>query len=423
MSQQVRRQRRSAPLVEQLESRQLLHATVDVRPVGGGDDNITVTTVGQVVNFEVWVRVEGHDGINNEGLQIITGAFLSKNLSGGAAGGNLTVTRLSPFNGPGSSDGTQFDADSDGDLDISGPDGQFGDGFFAARSGGLETDGTRDGQAEEFKVATGSFTVTSLLGGVSTDLTFAPRTNAPAGAFTYQEDGSPKNNSNGTLVAGDVITLQRPPTSTIKGRVFDDRNATGFFDGDDVGIDGFRVFLDADFDGVLDAGETSKPVSSTGTYTFSNLPAGRYQVREVFRSGWRQSFPAEGFYDFTLGFGETGKSLSFANTQGVLIKGLVWHDSNPDRVKQPEEDVMPGWRVIIDLNTSGVWDEGDISKATDSRGRYRFSLLTSGEFTIMIRQLPGYRQTTNGGFPRVVTLGPGETTSNKNFGVKRLKTT
>lgn len=408
-------------VVESLESRRLLAATVDIRPVGGGSDTIIVDTVGQTINFDVWVRVQGSDGIDNEGLQIISGAFLSANLTGGAAAGTMTVTRDPAFSSLGSSDGVQNDLDGDGDLDIGGTVEAEASGFFAARSPGMVTDGTRDGQAEEFKIATGSFTVTSLLNGAQTDLTFRGRPSVGSSFLYLRDNVSTSGNTGGTLAAGDTITLKRTGTATISGRVFDDKNATGFFDGDDVGIDGFRVFLDEDFDGVLDSGEVSKPVSATGTYTFTGVEGGRYHVREVFREGWRQSFPGEGYYDLTIGYGEVGKSLSFANTQGVLIKGFVWHDSDADRVKDPIEDPLARWRVIVDLNENGIWDEGDISKETNGRGAYRLSLLTNGTFTVMARQIEGYRQTTNGGFPREITLGPGQTTSNKNFGFKRLK--
>ena len=410
-----------AAIVETLESRKLLAATVDLRLVGGGQD-VIVASLGQTINFEVWVRVEGSDGLDNEGVGIISGAFLSTNLGGGAALGDLVVTRDPDFTSSGSSDGTQNDIDSDGDLDIGTNVEVEAEGFFAARAASPVTDGVRDGaNAEEFRIATGSFTVTSLLEGVSTNLTFKPRASVPSSWLVVEDGASSSGTTGDTLGVGNGITLTREGTAIIRGRVFDDKNATGFFDGDDTGVDGFQVFLDENFNGVIDPGEQSKSVSSTGTYTFSNVIAGTYRVNQVPRNGWRTSFPAEGYYELTIGYGQEAKSLSFANTQGVLIKGFVWHDSNADRVKDAIEDPLAQWRVIVDLNENGIWDEGDVSKATNSRGAYRFSLLTNGTFTVMARQIEGYRQTTNGGFPREITLGPGGTTSNKNFGFKRLK--
>lgn len=412
--------RLARPLIEQLESRKLLHATIDLRVAGGGQ-SVTVDSVGQVINLEVWGTVTGHNGNpNDEGIQIMSGSFLSTDLSGGAAGGNFSFTLASPFDGSSSSAGSAADLDSDGDLDI-GSNGTAATGMFGPRSNSITiTGGTTDGDAHSWLLATGTFTVTDLREGANTTLTFRPR--SPVSGLVYAEDAQTFGPSNGgSLAAGDVVTLSREGTASISGRVFDDKNATGFFDGDDEGVSGFRVFLDKDFDGVLDGDEVSKPVSSTGTYTFSDLDAGTYRVTQVPRADWRTSFPGEGYYELTLGFGDVGKSLSFANTQGVLIKGFVWHDSNADRVKDSIEDGLARWRVIVDLNNNGLWDEGDISKETNESGGYRLSLLTNGTFSVMVKQVEGYRQTTNGGFPREITLGPGATTSNKNFGFKRLK--
>ena len=44
--------------MEQLEERRLMSATVDIRLAGGGQ-SATVTNVGQVINFEIWVNVTG----------------------------------------------------------------------------------------------------------------------------------------------------------------------------------------------------------------------------------------------------------------------------------------------------------------------------------------------------------------------------
>ena len=76
---------RSGELIEQLEERRLMAATVDVRLVGGGQ-TATVNTVGQQIDFEVWVNVTGANASgSDEGLQIAIGSLLSSNIGGGAA--------------------------------------------------------------------------------------------------------------------------------------------------------------------------------------------------------------------------------------------------------------------------------------------------------------------------------------------------
>jgi hypothetical protein len=414
-------QRRTGELLEQLEDRRLMSsATVDVRLVGGGQ-SATVTNVGQQIDFELWVNVTGNnaDG-NDEGLQVIIGSLLSSNISGGSALGNLTLTRSAPFDAIGSNDGTQADLDSDTDLDVGGNDNNDVSPMYAARSGGETTNGTVSGATKSFKVATGTFTVSSLLTGVSTNLTFRPRVGTSSHVIFF--DGQVNTGQGGVaLQAGKSLVLKRQGTGSISGRVFNDKNANGIFDGSDTGISGFRVFLDEDFDGNLDAGEISKPVSATGTYTFSNVPTGTYRVREVFRSGWRQTFPALGYYEVPLGYGQTGKSLSFANTDTVLIKGRVWMDANKNKVIDSAEPGLSGWSLYLDRNNNGKRDKNEELTTSDSNGNYRFFNLPAGTYRVRIAPLSNYTITTPTSGYHLVTLGAGATVSNKNFGEKKLK--
>jgi hypothetical protein len=413
-----KRRRCNGELIEQLEERRLMAATVDVRLAGGGQ-NVTVTNVGQQIDFEVWVNVTGANASgSDEGLQIAIGSLLSSNISGGAALGTTELQRATPFNALGSSDGSQVDLDNDTDLDVGSNNNDDPTGQFAARSGGMTTNGTISGGTNSFLIATGTFTVTSLLTGTQTNLTFRPRTGQFG--FVMKIDGVPKDGSAGNLLtAGKSLVLKRPGTGSISGRVFNDKNANGIFDGSDTGISGFRVFLDEDFDGTLDSNEISKPVSTTGTYTFSNVSSGTYRVREVFRSGWRQTFPALGYYQVNLGFGQVGKSLSFANTDTVLIKGTVFNDANKNKIIDAGEPGMAGWTLYLDKNSNGTLDKGEITAVSDSKGAYRFFNLVAGSYRINIIPSSKYTTTTPSGGFHTVTLGAGATVSNKNFGEKK----
>lgn len=412
----------STSFFEPLESRQLLTGSVivDTRLVGGGS-TATVSSVGQRIDFEVWATVTGNDSNNtNEGLQIAIGSLLSSNVAGGSAGGTITAAVSSPFTANGSSSGAQADLDGDGDLDVGSNNNAKDAGFLFARSASMTTSGTPVTGGQSFKIATGSFTVTSLLNGISTVLSFRPRV---GDGTVFEADGTTTNN----LVAGNVwatgagITLKRPGAATIQGRVFNDTNANGIFDGADTGIDGFRVFLDTDFDGQLDSGEISKPVSATGTYTFTAVPSGVYRVREVFREGWRQTFPALGYYEVQLAYGAAAKSQSFANTDTVLIKGNVFMDANVNHKRDSLEPGLSGWMLYIDHNNDGILNKGDDWALSDSKGNYRFFNLPAGTYVVRIVQQTGYRQTAPSGGSHTITLGAGGTVSNKNFGEKRLK--
>ena len=407
-------------MFEPLESRQLLSLVVDVRLPGGGKA-VTVTEVGQVVNMEVWATVTGQNGSNtDEGLQLAVGSLLSQNISGGAVSGTLSSTLVAPFDGLGSQDGTQADLDGDGDLDVGSNDNGNAEGFLFARSASMTTSGTAVTGGKAFKIADATFTVTGLLNGARTDLVYRPRDSF--NSFLSQEDGvgvTPQ--SGGIFVAGSGVELTQPPSNSIQGRVFNDRNANGIFDGDDTGIDGFRVFLDTNGNAVLDEGEISKPVSATGTYHFLDVPNGTYRVREQFRAGWRQSFPALGYYEVVLSGNDKARSQSFANTDTIVIKGKVWMDANVDRQLTPGEDGLPGWMLFIDHNKSGVLDKGDDWTLSDANGNYRFFNLPGGNYHVRVVQQERYRQTAPRGGFHDITLPNGGTVSNKMFGEKRLK--
>jgi len=405
-------------LIEPLEPRQLLSAVVDVRLPGGGK-SVVNPVVGQKIDLQVWVTITGSDSdITNEQLQIAVGSLLSTNVNGGVVLGNMTATLMAPFNAIGSQNGTPTDLDSDGDLDVGSNDPSVADGFIYARADGMDSSGTPVTKGQAFEIATAQFTVNSLLGGIETDLVFRPR--GTDNGYLYEQDGVSSVTS-GNLVAGTGVAITRTPSSTINGRVFNDKNGSGVFDGDDTGIDGFRVFLDINGNGILDDGEISKPVSSTGTYHFTAVPPGTYRVREVFRDGWRQSFPALGYYEITLGYNETAKTQSFANTDTIVIKGTVFMDANKNKLFDSAEGGIPGWTLFLDQNNNGILDAGEVSTLTDVNGNYRFFNLPAGHYLVRAAQQAGYKLTTPAGGVHNITLGNAGTKSNQLFGEKRLK--
>ncbi|HEX2971048.1 MAG TPA: calcium-binding protein [Tepidisphaeraceae bacterium] len=160
--------------METLESRELLSLTIDVRLPDGGKV-VDVVRKGQVINMDVWATIKGHNASGaDEGLSMVVGSFQSWNVKGGSALGTLAVTPTSQFNAQGSVAGASVDLDGDGDLDIGSTDNTSADGYFGVRSGGLSSNGVVDGATMSFKIATLRFTVTSLLPGQQTKITFTP---------------------------------------------------------------------------------------------------------------------------------------------------------------------------------------------------------------------------------------------------------
>ena len=94
-------------------------------------------------------------------------------------------------------------------------------------------------------------------------------------------------------VAGNV-NFGRALPGSVAGNVFNDRNANGRKDRKEGYMASVRVFLDADNDGVLDAGETSVLTNKGGAYSFTGLLPGTHSVRVVPKTGWKPTLPTNG---------------------------------------------------------------------------------------------------------------------------------
>ena len=203
--------------MERLEDRQLLSATIDLRTPSGGK-TVSVSSVGQVVNLDVWAIVTAGDSTaTNDAFQWAHGSFLSSDVGGGAAAGTLSAAVQSPFDATAASNGTQVDLDGDGDLDVGSNDNSQPDNFFVARASGLQ--GGHDPAPAKFLIGTVSFTVTSLKSGTSTDINFRPRDNVLAAGWAEDAtagDTNFKDPNTGTFAAGaPVVIVDPPPTATL----------------------------------------------------------------------------------------------------------------------------------------------------------------------------------------------------------------
>jgi hypothetical protein len=164
------------------------------QPIAGGNTtkNVYVSSAGEQVTVDVFARISGTNGVNDEGFTSIHGSFISS----GSLLGSLAGGPVAPFRDSGFQDGSVQDLDGDTDLDVGvTPNGGTPTtGYFIARASALQTNGTvLDANTEEFRIGQLTFTV----GGSSGDtfLNFYIRANASGGNVTtaslWSEDGSP----------------------------------------------------------------------------------------------------------------------------------------------------------------------------------------------------------------------------------------
>ncbi len=80
------------------------------------------------------------------------------------------------------------------------------------------------------------------------------------------------------------------------------------------------------------------------------------------------------------------------SSAGSLV-GTVWNDANATGLRELMESGIPDWTVFLDSNGNGVQDDAEPATLTDSVGRYVFSSLNPGTYTLAQALPPGWLQT------------------------------
>jgi hypothetical protein len=192
--------------MDRLERRQLLSLTIDLR-LSDDSKTVVVDHVGQVVQIQVYGQPRGvNANMTDEGLADICGSFLSGDELGGAARGNLKVSRVYPYNATGSTNGKQVDLDGDGDLDVGSNKPSSAKGYYAGRFDPRWDPVNKMPRGQEMRLAKLTFTVTQLLSGDATLINFrnrVARTNE-----LHMEDGQ--------VIVGSVV-LSGEPIRVVRG--------------------------------------------------------------------------------------------------------------------------------------------------------------------------------------------------------------
>lgn len=71
-----------------------------------------------------------------------------------------------------------------------------------------------------------------------------------------------------------------------------------------------------------------------------------------------------------------------SDLETAQLSGTAWHDLDSDGVQGDDEPVLADWTVFLDNNGNGVLDEGEPSTTTDESGRYTFTDLAAGTYTV-----------------------------------------
>ncbi len=204
--------------------------------------------------------------------------------------------------------------------------------------------------------------------------------------------------------------------TSISGRKFEDENGDGSGAGDS-GLGGWTIFLDANNNGALDAGETNTATAADGSYSFTNLGPGTYVVREVNQAGWTQttSSPAP----ITPTSGDDVANVDFGNFHNIAISGRKFEDENGDGDGTGDSG-LGGWTIFLDANNNGALDAGETNTTTAADGSYGFTNLGPGTYRVREVNQAGWTQTTAN--PADISATSGANVANVNFGNFQLVT-
>ncbi|MBV6523040.1 MAG: hypothetical protein MNPFHGCM_03207 [Gemmatimonadaceae bacterium] len=306
-----------------------------------------------------------------------------------------------------------YDVDGNGIQDMAEP-GIGGVDVTLSGPGGPVTVAT-DGSGHYLfsGLAAGSYTVS-----VATPSGFVPTVARASGSTSDNDsDDSPATVTLATSGSSDVsIDFGfTKDVGVIGDFVWDDTNGNGVQDAGEPGIPGVVVTLGG-------AASATTTTDATGGYVFGGLFAGTYSVTVTMPGGYSASPVQQGGdplkdsdaspASVTLN-GNAGSALAidfgFVVNLAGQIGDLVWYDVDGNGIQDAAEPGIAG--LTVQLSGPG----GSQTTTTDGTGRYLFTGLAAGSYTVAVATPPGFvpaptqapgsaPETDSNGSPAPVTL-------------------
>jgi serine-aspartate repeat-containing protein C/D/E len=380
----------------------------EIRAVSGADGNyvLQLSAAGdytvRVLRSTTWLATAP-----NEGFRTVT--IDSSPVTGTNFGFRSTVATVS---------GNVFDdVNQNGGQDL-GESGLVGWRVFAD----LDDDGILDsGEPSTTTTSNGAYNL-SIVAGASSLATKVRVLPAAGWLVTAPVGGAQALTlSGGQAVVGRSFAV-RPAGTLVSGMAWVDADADGVVDAGESTFSGWTVFADADNDSILDANEPRTTTGTGGIYQLVITTAGAYTVRIAGDSGFLTSSPAGGGHAVTVGEPEriSGRNFGRQPTTG-FVSGTVFHDTDGSGAINSGEAGLAGWRVFVDLNGNGLLDNNEPSSLSSSSGGFSLGTNLTGPSlatTLRVQPQVGWVGTLPTSTARPVTLLRGQTVAAQHLGFR-----
>ncbi len=246
------------------------------------------------------------------------------------------------------------------------------------------------------RLITGTTTVATTTTSISGTYTFSV---SEPGVWAVQETNPPgyystsSDRLNVEVALGNSYQVNfgdsnRQDVGSVHGLVFDDANANGVQDADEVGIGGVVITTTAERTGDVISATTG--FAGQYTYGFDFVSRGTHTIHEVNPSGYRSTTPDAVVVNVLLG---TAQVVDFGDCQiGVcasVIQGIVFNDGNGDGNQDFAELGITGVTVSLYSGTTLI-----TTTTTGPHGSYTFGIVATGVYRVVETDPPLYHSTT-----------------------------
>jgi len=224
----------------------------------------------------------------------------------------------------------------------------------------------------------------------------------------------------GQTVSG-IAFANRLTGALVSGVVWNDLDNDGSRDQGEPVLGGRTVYVDANDNAALDAGEVRAITAGDGSYQLLVTADGEARIRTVLPAGWAQTRPAGGaaVLAVTLGGRYTAQDFGTRLTTGA-VSGSVVNDLPGTENSVTTAAPLAGWIVYVDSNDNGILDDNEARTTTTTNGSYTISGIVEGSVKLRLLLQAGWVFSSPADGLLQTEIVAGRTTTGRQFGVRSI---